>query len=100
MTMAEGSYSLSDDSMRVAEAGIRGMINATTGATIASYLMITATSCVMIETALHILEELEGLLWSFIDCHRAAEWLPDPHRIDNLRYFCRTNGATGVLDQR
>ena len=85
--------------MRVAEAGIRGMINATTGATLTSYLMITATSCVMIETALHILEELEGLLWSFIDCHRAEEWHPGPHRIDNLRYFCRT-AATGVLDQR
>src|SRR5215475_13629440 len=42
MTMAEGSNSLSDDSLRVAEEGIRGMINATGGATITSYVMIEA----------------------------------------------------------
>jgi hypothetical protein len=95
MTIAEGAYSLSDDSMRVAGEGIRGMINATAGATV--------TSHVMIEAALHILpawvaasktkstaaerdadiEELEGLLSSFVDCHHAAKWLPDPQRIDN-----------------
>ena len=28
-------------------------------------------------------EELKGLLSSFIDYHRAAKWLPAPHRIDN-----------------
>ena len=95
MTMAEGSSSLSDDSMRVAEAGVLGMINATAGTTVTSY--------VMIEAALHILaawvassqtkstaaerdadiEELKLLLSSFIDYHRAAKWLPDPRRIDN-----------------
>jgi len=42
MTMAEGSNSLSDDSFWVAEEGIRGMINATGGATITSYVMIEA----------------------------------------------------------
>jgi len=95
MTMAEGSSSLSNGSMRVAEEGIRGMINATAGATVTSYLMI--------EAALHILaawvassqskstaaerdadvEELKGVLSSFIDYHRAAKWLPDPYRMDN-----------------
>ena len=95
MTMAEGSSSLSNSSMRVAEEGIRGMINAAGGATVTSYLMI--------EAALHILaawvassqtkstaaerdadvEELKGLLSSFIDYHRAAKWLPDPYRMDN-----------------
>jgi hypothetical protein len=95
MSMAEGSNSLNDDSMRVAEGGIHGMINATAGATVTSY--------VMIEGALHILaawvassqtksttaerdadvEELKGLLSSFIDYHCAAKWLPDPYRIDN-----------------
>jgi hypothetical protein len=95
MTIAEGSYALSEESMRVAEEGIRGMIRATSGATV--------TSFVMIEAALHILaawvassqtkstaaerdadvEEHEGLLSSFIDYHRAVKWLPDPHRIDN-----------------
>ena len=95
MSMAEGSNSLNDDSMRVAEGGIHGMINATAGATVTSY--------VMIEGALHIMaawvassqtksttaerdadvEELKGLLSSFIDYHCAAKWLPDPYRIDN-----------------
>jgi len=95
MTMAEGSYSLTEESIRVAEEGIRGMINATSGATVTSFVMIGA--------ALHILaawvassqtkstpaerdadvEELEGLLPSFIEYHRAAKWLPDPHRADN-----------------
>ena len=42
MTIAEGSSSLSDDSLQVAEEGIRGMINATAGATITSYVMIEA----------------------------------------------------------
>ena len=84
MTMAEASCSLSDESMRVAEEGIRGMIK-TAGATVTSY--------VMIEAALHILaawaaasetkstdagrdgnvEELKGLLSSFVDYHRAAK---------------------------
>jgi len=93
--MAEASYSPNGDIMRVAEEGIRGMINATAGRTVTSY--------VMIEAALHILaawvassqtkstaaerdadvEELQGLLSSFIDYHRVAKWLPDPHRIDN-----------------
>jgi hypothetical protein len=58
---------------------------------------------VMIDAALHILaawvassqaksttaeheadiEELEELLPSYIEYHRAAGWLPDPHRADN-----------------
>jgi hypothetical protein len=88
-------YSLSEQSIRVAEEGIRGMIKAACGVSITSY--------VMIEAALHVLaawvassqtgsttaerdadfEELERLLPSFVDYHRAAKWLPDPHRIDN-----------------
>jgi hypothetical protein len=47
MAMTEGSNPLSDDSLRVAEEGIRERINATAGAAITSY--------VMIEAALHIL---------------------------------------------
>ena len=42
MTMAEGSKPLSDNSLWVAEEGIHGMINATGGATITSYVMIEA----------------------------------------------------------
>jgi hypothetical protein len=29
------------------------------------------------------IEELEELLPLYIDYHRAAKWLPDPHRADN-----------------
>ena len=95
MTMAEGSYSLRKVSMRLAEKGIRGMINASCGASITSY--------VMIEAALHILAawvassqtksstaereadigDLTELLPSFIEYHRTAQWLPNPHRADN-----------------
>ena len=95
MTKTEGSYSLTEESMRFAEEGIRGMINATCGATITSY--------VMIEAALHILAawvassqtksstaereadigDLTELLPSFIEYHRTAQWLPNPHRADN-----------------
>jgi hypothetical protein len=58
---------------------------------------------VMIDAALHILaawvassqvksttaereadiKELEEMLPSYIEYHRAAKWLPDPHRTDN-----------------
>ena len=58
---------------------------------------------VMIDAALHILaawvassqskstaaerdadiEELEQVLSSYIEYHRSAKWLPDPHRADN-----------------
>ena len=95
MTMAEGSYSLSEMSIRLAEEGIRGMIGAAGGATITSY--------VMIEAALHILaawvassqatsstaereadiKDLLELLPECIEYHRAARWLPDPHRTDH-----------------
>ena len=73
-TMDEVSYSLSNDSMRVAEEGIRGMINATVGATVTSYVMIAVTSYVIIKAALHILEELEESLSSVIEPHHAAKW--------------------------
>jgi len=72
--MDEVSYSLSNDSMRVAEEGIRGMINATVGATVTSYVMIAVTSYVIIKAALHILEELEESLSSVIEPHHAAKW--------------------------
>jgi hypothetical protein len=95
MTMAEGSYALSEESIRLAEEGIRGMINATGGATITSY--------VMIEAALHILaawvassqatsstaereadiKDLLELLPECIAYHRIVRWLPDPHRMDH-----------------
>ena len=95
MTMAEGSYSLSAESMRIAEEAIRGMIGATGGATITSY--------VMIEAALHVLaawvassqatsstrereadiKDLLELLPECIEYHRIARWLPDPHRADH-----------------
>jgi hypothetical protein len=84
-----------EEVIHVAEEGIRGMVNAVGGETIAPD--------VMVEAALHILaawvassqtkstvaeresdlEELEELLPSYIEYHRSAKWLPDPHRMDN-----------------
>jgi hypothetical protein len=81
--------------MKIAEEGIRGMINALGAEEIAPDVMIDA--------ALHILaawvassqtnstptereadiEQLEEALPSYIEYHRAAKWLPDPHRADN-----------------
>jgi hypothetical protein len=81
--------------MKIAEEGIRGMINALGAEAIAPDVMIDA--------ALHILaawlassqinstaaereediEELEQSLPSYIEFHRSAKWLPDPHRADN-----------------
>ena len=97
MTMTEGSYSLSEESMRVAEEGIRGMINATSGATVKSFVMIGAASHILAAWVASSqirssaqpaerhadVEELEELLPSFIEYHRTAQWLPNPHRIDN-----------------
>jgi hypothetical protein len=80
MKMTEGSYSLGEESMRLAEETTRGMINATCGATI---------TYVMIEAALRILaawvassqmkssaaereadfDDLTELLPSFIEYH-------------------------------
>jgi hypothetical protein len=81
--------------MKIAEEGIRGMINALGPEAIATDVMIDA--------ALHILaawvassqtksnaaereaeiEELEEVLPSYIEYHRSAKWLPDPQRADN-----------------
>src|SRR5262245_8381325 len=81
--------------LKVAEEGIRGMINALGAEAIAPNTMI--------EAALHILaawvassqtkssavereadiEELGELLPSYIEYHRSAKWLPNPHRADN-----------------
>jgi len=93
--MSEESYAPTEETIRLAEEGIRGMVNAVGSETI--------TPDVMVEAALHILaawvassqtkstaaereadlEELEELLPSYIEYHRAAKWLPDPHRTDN-----------------
>jgi hypothetical protein len=84
-----------EKAMKIAEEGIRGMINALGAEAIAPDVMIDA--------ALHILaawvassqsnstpeereadiEELEEALPSYIEYHRSAKWLPDPHRADN-----------------
>ena len=88
-------YSASEENLKVAEEGIRGMLNCIGGEVV--------SPDVMIDAALHILaaweassqaksttaereadiEELEELLPLYIDYHRAAKWLPDPHRADN-----------------
>ncbi len=84
-----------DAAMNIAEVGIRGMINALGPEAISPETMIDA--------ALHILaawvassqtksttaeleadiEELEQALPAYVEYHRVAKWLPDPHRADN-----------------
>ena len=88
-------YAPSEEILKIAEEGIRGMLNCVGGEIV--------SPDVMIDAALHILaawvasgqvksttaereadiEELEELLPSYIEYHRAAKWLPDPHRVDN-----------------
>ena len=80
---------------KVAQAGIRGMVSALGSETISPHVMIDA--------ALHVLaawvassqtqspfgeraEEVEELLDvfpSYIEYHRSAGWLPEPHQNDN-----------------
>jgi len=89
-------YAPSEEILKVAEEeGIRGKLNCVGGEMVSPDAMIDA--------ALHILaawvassqaksttaereadiEELEELLPLYIEYHRAAKWLPDPHRADN-----------------
>jgi hypothetical protein len=88
-------YAPSEEILKVAEEGIRGMLNRVGGDIV--------SPDVMIDAALHILaawvassqaksttaereadiEELEELLPLYIEYHRAAKWLPDPQRADN-----------------
>jgi hypothetical protein len=80
---------------KVAQAAIRGMVGAVGTETISPHVMIDA--------ALHVLaawvassqatspvnqredeiEELVEVLPSYIEYHRSAGWLPEPHRNDN-----------------
>jgi hypothetical protein len=80
---------------KVAQAAIRGMVGAVSTETISPHVMIDA--------ALHVLaawvassqatspmakredeiEELVEVLPSYIEYHRSAGWLPEPHRNDN-----------------
>jgi hypothetical protein len=89
-----------EDAMKIAEEGIRGMINALGPEAIAPDVMIDA--------ALHILAawvassqtnatpgereadiaELEESLPSYIEYHRSAKWLPEPRRSETKRWCC------------
>jgi len=93
--MTDESVEPNEEILKIAEEGIRGMINALGPEAIATDVMIDA--------ALHILgawvassqtkstaaereadiEELEQALSSYVEYHRSAKWLPDPHRTDN-----------------
>jgi hypothetical protein len=92
--MEEG-YEPEAEIVRVAEAGIKGMITAANKEMISPHVMIDA--------ALHVLaawvassqthsptgeregevDELLDVLPSYIDYHRTAGWLPEPHRNDH-----------------
>ena len=80
---------------KVAQAGIRGMVSALGRETISPDVMIDAALHVLaawvassqvhsraIERAEEV-EELLDILPSYIECHRSAGWLPEPHRSDN-----------------
>ena len=80
---------------KVAQAGIRGMVGALGTETVSPHVMVDA--------ALHVLaawvassqvhsptgeraeevDELLEILPSYIEYHRTAGWLPEPHRNDN-----------------
>ena len=84
-----------EEIVKVAQAAIRGMVGAVGTKTISPHVMIDA--------ALHVLaawvassqthspigernqevEELLEILPSYIEYHRSAGWLPEPHRYDN-----------------
>jgi hypothetical protein len=92
--MEEG-YEPEGEIVRVAEAGIKGMITAVNKEVISPHVMIDA--------ALHVLAawvassqthsrtddreeevgELLEILPSYIEYHRTAGWLPQPHRSDH-----------------
>ena len=92
--MEEG-YKPDGEIVRVAEAGIKGMITAVNKEVISPHVMIDA--------ALHVLaawvassqthsrtddreeevDELIEVLPSYIEYHRTAGWLPHPHRSDH-----------------
>jgi len=92
--MEEG-YEPEGEIVKVAEAGIKGMIAAVNKEMISPHVMIDA--------ALHVLaawvassqthaptgereeevEELLDVLPSYIEYHRTAVWLPEPHRNDH-----------------
>jgi hypothetical protein len=94
-TVTENTDAPDDEVEEVAQAGIRGMISALKAEKFSPDLMINA--------ALHIvaawvassqtksfasertddIEALVDMLPSAIDYHRAAVWLPDPHRDDH-----------------
>ena len=92
--MEEG-YKPEAEIVKVAEAGIKGMIAAVNREVISPHVMIDA--------ALHVLaawvassqthspigereeevDELLEILPSYIEYHRTAGWLPEPHRSDH-----------------
>ena len=92
--MEEG-YEPESQIVKVAEAGIKGMITALNREVISPHVMIDA--------ALHVLaawvassqthsptgereeevDELLEILPSYIEYHRTAGWLPEPHRNDH-----------------
>ena len=80
---------------KVAQAGIRGMVSALGQETISPHVMIHAAMHVLaawvassqthspIVEREEEIEELLDVLPSYIEFHRKAGWLPEPHRHDN-----------------
>ena len=80
---------------KIAQAAIRGMVGAVGTETISPHVMIDAAMHVLaawvassqthspvVEREEEI-EELLNFLPSYVEFHRTAGWLPEPHRNDN-----------------
>jgi hypothetical protein len=92
VTMAERSYSLSEESMRLAEEGVLLIMSATYGAALASFVVMEATFHVLAAWAASSPTtsssterngDVEGSLPSSFAYDRAPQWLPVPHRTDD-----------------
>jgi len=89
--MAERSYSLSEESMRLAEEGVLLIVSATYGAAIASFVIMEAAFHVFAAWASNPTtsssterdRDVEGPLASSFAYDRAPKWLPVPHRTDD-----------------
>jgi hypothetical protein len=90
--MAERSYSLSEESMRLAEEGVLLIISATYGAAIASFVIMEATfhvfaawaaSSPTTSSSTEHDRDAEGSLASSFAYDRAPKWLSVPHLTDD-----------------
>ena len=87
--MIEGSYSLSEESMRLAEEAVLLIMSATYGVAIASFVIMEAAFHVFAawaassQTTSSSTERDRDVEGSSLAYDRAPKWLPVPHRTDD-----------------